>query len=43
MRFLLDLELGRVSGAVQGGVEHLQVGDLHVHRLNQTGAARFLD
>ena len=43
VRFLLDLELGRVSGAVQGGVEHLQVGDLHVHRLNQSGAERFLD
>ena len=43
VRFLLDLENGRVSGSAQGGVEHLQVGDLHLHRLDQTGAARFLD
>lgn len=43
VRFLLDLERGRVSGSVQGGVEHLQVGDLHLHRLDQSGAARFLD
>ena len=43
VHFLLDLELGRVSWTVQGGVEHLQVGDLHVHRLNQSGAERFLD
>ena len=43
VRFLLDLERGRVLGSVQGGVEHLQVGELHLHRLDQTGAARFLD
>ena len=43
VRFLLDLENGRVSASAQGGVEHLQVGDLHLHRLDQTGAARFLD
>ena len=43
VRFLLDLERGRVSTSVQGGVEHLQVGDLHLHRLDQNGAARFLD
>ena len=43
VRFLLDLERGRVLGSLQGGVEHLQVGDLHLHRLDQSGAARFLD
>ena len=43
VRFLLDLERGRVSGSVQGGVQHLRVGDLHLHRLDQSGAARFLD
>ena len=43
VRFLMDLENGRVSASAQGGVEHLQVGDLHLHRLDQTGAARFLD
>ena len=42
-RFLLDLEEGVMSGSVPGGVEHLQVGDLHLHRLDQTGAARLLD
>ena len=43
VRFLLDLERGRVSGSVQGGIEHMQVGDLHLHRLDQTGASRLLD
>ena len=43
VRFLIDLEAGRVSSSLKGGVEHLQVGDLHLHRLDQTGAARFVD
>ena len=43
VRFLLDLERGRVSGSVQGGIEHMQVGDLHLHRLDQAGASRLLD
>ncbi|WP_413745371.1 alpha/beta hydrolase [Synechococcus sp. MIT S9501] len=43
VRFLIDLEAGRVSSSQKGGVEHLQVGDLHLHRLDQTGAARFVD
>ena len=42
-RFLLDLEDGVMSGSVPGGVEHLQIGNLHLHRLDQRGAARLLD
>ena len=42
-QFLMDLENDRQSAHIPGGVEHLIVGDLHLHRLDQTGATRLLD
>lgn len=43
LRFLDRLETGRSETTAEGDAEHVQVGSLHLYRLNQTGAARLLD
>jgi len=43
LRFLDRLETGRSEMTAEGDAEHVQVGSLHLYRLNQTGAARLLD
>jgi len=42
-RFLVQLEQGSDVGLPSNGSEHLRVGNLHMHRLDQSGAARLLD
>ena len=42
-QFLINLESDQLSGDIPGGIEHLMVGDLHLHRLDQAGAALLLD
>ena len=42
-QFLMNLENDQLSADIPGGIEHLMVGDLHLHRLDQTGAVRLLD
>ncbi|QNI67971.1 alpha/beta hydrolase [Synechococcus sp. BMK-MC-1] len=43
LRFLEALESGRRVKRAEADAEHLQVGALHLYRLNQAGAARLLD
>lgn len=43
LRFLDRLETGRSQTTAEGDAEHVQVGSLHLYRLNQTGAARLVD
>lgn len=43
LRFLEILESGRRGETAGGDAEHVQVGSLHLYRLNQAGAARLLD
>ncbi|QNI85617.1 alpha/beta hydrolase [Synechococcus sp. PROS-7-1] len=43
LRFLEALETGRRVTTADADAEHVQVGALHLYRLNQAGAARLLD
>ena len=43
LRFLEALETGRRVTTADADAEHVQVGGLHLYRLNQAGAARLLD